>query len=388
MTAKKGESLKVMVLSGWGIAIPHIAADCADALTSLGHRAYSHDVLPESKDKIISSIMSVIEGLKPDFILSLDAGIVRDFPELFAAAGIHVAAWFVDNPAFCSEEIARMRNTSAFVWDREYMPLLNSMGFHAVEHLPLATNPLSMKRLPPDNPACSPFACDVSFVGSSLTDRSMLKILDSIPQPDGKILLDSVKKVISGDRRRLDDIMRSVEEELGVSFQHTERSLALGQLEIEADILIRSSAVNRLRAMSPHVYGDAGWKELLQEGPVFKGPIDYRKELNLLYSASKINLNVSKFQLLTSVNQRVFDAPACGGFVLTDYRRDVFDLFDTDKEIAVYDSMDDLEQKAIYFLENEEERSARARNTRKRVLSDHTYVKRMKRMVTVVEEFL
>ena len=84
----------------------------------------------------------------------------------------------------------------------------------------------------------------------------------------------------------------------------------------------------------------------------------------------------------------VFDAPACGGFVLTDYREDAERLFDPDKELAVFRNYEEMEAKAAYFLENDKERESRARMTKRRVLSEHTYLHRMKRMLEVLTEYI
>ena len=47
-------------------------------------------------------------------------------------------------------------------------------------------------------------------------------------------------------------------------------------------------------------------------------PLNYYKDLPLLYNACKINFNATSLQMKEAVNQRVFDVPACGAFLLTD----------------------------------------------------------------------
>ncbi len=44
-----------------------------------------------------------------------------------------------------------------------------------------------------------------------------------------------------------------------------------------------------------------------------------------------------------------FDVPLCGGFLLTDRQDDLFDLFAGD-EVAVYENVDDVADKAEYYL--------------------------------------
>lgn len=75
------------------------------------------------------------------------------------------------------------------------------------------------------------------------------------------------------------------------------------------------------------VFGDAEW---LTSGIVtekhFAGVIA-PKDLPVLYRNSKINLNLNFMQVSSTVNPKVLDISACNGFVLTDFREEVNDLF-------------------------------------------------------------
>ncbi|MBU0567726.1 glycosyltransferase, partial [bacterium] len=102
---------------------------------------------------------------------------------------------------------------------------------------------------------------------------------------------------------------------------------------------------------------------------------------------SKINLNITKAHSPTAINQRLFDVPACGGFVLTDFREDLNLLFDAD-EVAYYQNKEDLLEKVRFYLSHPEEREKIARRARKRVLSQHTYEVRMESLVKSLMEKL
>jgi spore maturation protein CgeB len=77
---------------------------------------------------------------------------------------------------------------------------------------------------------------------------------------------------------------------------------------------------------------------------------------------------------------------ACGGFQLADRRPALEGLFEADKEIIVFDDLNDLRSKAAYYLDNPEERKRIAEQGRQRVLRDHTYEKRMEEMLEVIAE--
>jgi spore maturation protein CgeB len=82
------------------------------------------------------------------------------------------------------------------------------------------------------------------------------------------------------------------------------------------------------------------------------------------------------------VNPRTFEVAACGGFQLVDRVRGLEKQFAIGREIAVFDSEDELLEKARHYLANPEERASIAQAGRRRVLKEHTYYHRMERLLT------
>jgi spore maturation protein CgeB len=78
-----------------------------------------------------------------------------------------------------------------------------------------------------------------------------------------------------------------------------------------------------------------------------------------------------------AVNQRVFDCPAAGGFLITDDQPDLHELFDAEKEVVTYTSLPELHDKISYYLKHPEERAAITRKARERVLTEHTHRHRL-----------
>jgi spore maturation protein CgeB len=132
------------------------------------------------------------------------------------------------------------------------------------------------------------------------------------------------------------------------------------------------------------LYGDEGWKELVDDKVGFRGWIDNRTDLPRLYNATKINLNISKPQAKSTLPLRVFDICSCGGFMLTDYRHDVATLFDRNEEIVVYNDGKDLRRKVEYYLTHPQERKEIAQRARSRVLKEHTFLHRMREILSIV----
>jgi spore maturation protein CgeB len=84
-------------------------------------------------------------------------------------------------------------------------------------------------------------------------------------------------------------------------------------------------------------------------------------------------------------NQRIFDVPAAGGFLLTDNRAQLADLFDPDREIATYGCIEGLGEMMKKYLSDRQEANRITHAARKRILHEHTYVHRVQSMLRSVD---
>lgn len=73
------------------------------------------------------------------------------------------------------------------------------------------------------------------------------------------------------------------------------------------------------------------------------------------------------------IKGRNFEVPGCGGFILTERVPHLERYFEIGREVAVYDSTEDLIEQVGYWLAHEDERAAVAEAGYQRVLSEHTY---------------
>lgn len=93
------------------------------------------------------------------------------------------------------------------------------------------------------------------------------------------------------------------------------------------------------------------------------------------------NCNISN-----DINYRTFETTGCGTFLLTNYTPGLEKLFDIGKEIVVYDSIEDLDNKVKYYLDNPEERNKIAKAGHERAKKDHTYYERAKKLIDIINE--
>lgn len=112
----------------------------------------------------------------------------------------------------------------------------------------------------------------------------------------------------------------------------------------------------------------------------YHGPLRI-SEMAKAYHCARVAINSNLQPAMGSVNLKTFEIPASGGFELCDDQRDLHDLFDINKEIAVYRSKDDMMEKIRYYLDHDQERAMIAHAGHERVLRDHTLDRRILRVL-------
>ena len=365
--------------------MPYIIRDVVAACKNLGHEVKVLEPRKKAASTIrqIEEMVDKLTSFKPDIVFTLNN--LEIIPAPLKEARIPYAIWFIDHPLFWSSpsslSLSATDYAHIFVWERSYLDLLKDLGFKNVSWLPLATNPHLFK----EGEVREKFESDISFVGESMTHY-----LDKLLLGGGyleHLVKMSIQQKCQKPLREMEVIFGQLEQELGqvLSFEDEyQRKLFLLNLEVAGMSAYRREIVKTLSEFKISLYGDEGWKNI--EGVNFCGRLNYL-DAPALYQTSKINLNITKAHSPRAINQRLFDVPAAGGFVLTDFREDLKLLFDED-EVAYYQNKEDLLEKVEFYLSHPQEREKIARRARKRVLARHTYEVRMKNLIKLLMEKL
>lgn len=113
----------------------------------------------------------------------------------------------------------------------------------------------------------------------------------------------------------------------------------------------------------------------------FRGYADYYSQMPLVFSQSKINLNISLKTIMTGIPLRVTDVMGCGGFVLSNYQQELEEYFLLGEECVVYENLEDMFLKAQYYLEHVDERKKIAMAGFERVKKHFTFRDRLEKML-------
>jgi len=87
-------------------------------------------------------------------------------------------------------------------------------------------------------------------------------------------------------------------------------------------------------------------------------------------------------------NMRMYEATGCGALLVTDYKDNLNELFEIDKEVIAYSSAEECIDKVRYFLRNPDKAEKIARAGQDRTLRDHTYTKRMHDTAVILERHI
>jgi hypothetical protein len=87
-------------------------------------------------------------------------------------------------------------------------------------------------------------------------------------------------------------------------------------------------------------------------------------------------------------NMRLFEATGVGTCLLTDWKENLSEVFEVDREVVTYKSVDECIEKVKWLLEHPQEREAIAKAGQARTLKDHTFAQRAVQLDKIISEAL
>jgi hypothetical protein len=87
-------------------------------------------------------------------------------------------------------------------------------------------------------------------------------------------------------------------------------------------------------------------------------------------------------------NSRLFEATGMGACLITDWKRNLTEMFEPDSEVVTYKSPEECIEKVNYLLAHESERQVIAQAGQQRTLSCHTFERRSVRLDELIREAL
>lgn len=344
-------------------------------------------------DLFLRQTISAILRYKPDMVLTVNAlgldnaGAMAQFLE---RCKIPLAVWFVDNPElfFIGGEKMYPDNTVFFTCDPDAAQKIARISGPTTHYLPLAVDKGSIQQIKKTN--CR----SISFVGDTWTEKIAACYKNhALPRfflLNALALARALADHQPGDGRGFVQKKFSHVYDQAVTTLSAKNQNGFWHLVYwQANKLYRKDCVARILPFNALIAGDKYWKQVFS-GQTFEyhPPIAYGTEVCKLYGLSKINFACSSIQMAGAVTQRVFDVPAAGGFVLTDERKQLEELFDVGREAVCYSCPEEIGTLVERYLHDEKERVRIIKAARRRIAAEHTYTHRMQILLNIVGERL
>lgn len=392
--------MKILYLFNRGLVTP----DLAISLITAGHQV---DIIENyectyviddemCRNKIMEAILNAPKEAPYDFVISYNY--VPSAAYVCDALGLLYISWMYDSwqPTLYSEAIKLWCNR-IFVFDSTEYKYIKGMGVEHVYLLPLAVNHDRLGEMDLTD-TDNKYSCEIAFLGKLYCSESVngynamkLHIEDS-----ARSKMDAVIRQTAGSWKNENnwfDVLKGLDYSqipnvdcaderkkclLPDDIYYT--SICFARAITQMD---RTMACNSLaRKHKTRIYTYEKPLGLIPEVEVHNG-VDYMEEMPKVFFNSKINLNISLRSIFTGIPLRVFDVMGSGGFLMSNKQKDMDGLFLDGIDYVSFDSIEDLNDKAEYYLNHEDERIKISTHGYRKVCNYHTYKHRIEEILAV-----
>lgn len=368
------------------------------ALGKMGHDVILYDKsmeYVEEHEEEYASFRTFLEQSKADFVIS------TIFFQIVAAytfeLGIKYAVYGMDSPHYAAwvPRFPMLENVYIFCFDTKEIQQFRDQGYRNVYYMPLAAGTTWADSVRMTKEDKEKYRCDISFVGGLYGENDYDSYCHKLTQPLQQLLtniLEQTAFIWDGNDRMLPslspEIIRCCREAvpqmchagfqmpddyyfrqwiLARKLSNIERQLLLGLIAEQYDFRLYTREEERV-------------PEKIRKYPPVNAMTDQLK----VFSATKINLNITLRSIETGVPLRVFDIMSRAGFVLTDYRADAPGLFEEDREIVMFKTPEEMLDKIDYYLAHDDQRKRIGQNGYRKVKECYSYEKQLEKIIKVL----
>lgn len=387
--SQKGKVMKILYYT-WDEYCSYDIRQCFEKL-GYEYRVCSY----EMKNKLESAefteqLRKLLEEDDYDFIFSF-----AYFPviaEAAAANRVKYVSWIYDSPLYSlyTDSVFHKYNY-IFHFDSTEVERLKKCGVDHIYHMPLAVNADRLGSLDKEDG----FLYDVSFVGKLYRDQynffDQIKgmpeyykgYFDALIQTQMKLFgYNVIADVLTPEEFKKISAFIGFKND-GKMFLDA-RDMFINILEKKVTAVERTGVLKALSRYYPvTLFSDVTDAEL--QNVAFKGYVNYLTEMPDVFRRSRINLNITLRSIQSGIPLRCLDIMGAGGFLMSNYQPELAQLFENGREMAMYESKEDLLDKVNYYLTHEEERKEIAYLGREKVRKEYDYKVAVQKIVEIVK---
>lgn len=370
----------------WGLLELGIDVERAKMKVSL------YNFMEEQVENIISEIRGYSLVISQNFSVNIAEACNRK--------GIIYISWVYDSPLFSLyQKYALYKTNFIFVFDKKQRDRIKALGCENIFYQPLAANIALSSTINITDEDIAKYQTDVSFVGKiygqdfyeslikSLTrdakedvdnmyrniackwDKGLSPIgylKDSTIDEINMYIDNTIFDVVDVDKRFICEITSIVQSLAGYE---RKQLLNLSGLHYKTSLYTNSDIDSLTDIKNVSMYP----------------PVSSDHDAYKVYFSSKININLTLRSIETGAPQRIFDIMSVGGPVFSNYQEELEELFIPDKEIVLFKSLEEFNDKAKYYLSHDTERVKIGINGYYRVRDEYNYPMSLKKMFALVD---
>lgn len=211
-----------------------------------------------------------------------------------------------------------------------------------------------------------------SFIGNADFHNDRIKLIESLISK--KVNLSLYTNLPN------DNYFYVIGQKIGYLISQSLKSLGLNNLALNLPLIKKTA---RLTEMPKKINFSKDFKRAANPTPLFG--IEMFKAL----SKSKIGFNshggvAGEY----AANVRLFEVTGVGSCLLTDYKKNISDFFEPDKEVVTYKSSDECIEKINWLLSHQNELKLISIAGQQRTLRDHTFERRAEELHEIISREL
>lgn len=279
-----------------------------------------------------------------------------------------------------------------FLFDRIEVAQYQAEGYTQVFHLPLAVNTKRLDALAFTPAQIAAYQADVSFVGK-LYDSP----LETLLYPADEYCKGFVEGLIQAQLRvygynfledlitdefleRLNDSFRKIGQ---TTVSLNRRGLAFA-IAAQITHLERTFLIEQMGELYDTRFYSAGRYDFAT--PVRScGPVKYHTEMPCVFRYSRLNLCPTLKSITSGIPLRSLDILGAKGVLLSNFQPELAEYFENERDVIMYESMEDAFAKADFYLRHDDLREEIAVNGYQRVREEFSYPDKIKQMFEVAQ---
>lgn len=351
--------------------------------------------IESQREQFQENLEKALNGKEYDAIFSVN--FYEDLARAAHEKGILYICWTYDSPALGGVRASLFFDTNRlFLFDSGEFAEYQGYGIPNLYYLPLAVNAKRLIRMQPSPMDRMKYRADVSFVGKfyqsdmdklfPLFDEYGAGYIAAIINTQLDVYGTNIIKELINENviQRIcnQNVTEALLKNINDNFLHDINELkAWSFTAFLLKAVTNKERVLLITLLAKYYQVKIFTTDTLNIPDVSRyGPVDYAKEMPLVFKCSKINLNSTLRTIRHGVPQRVIDIMGCCALAMTNYQEDLQEYFEDGKDILVYQSTEEALDKCRYYLKHDKEADKIRQNGYKVVKDQFSYEHQLNRI--------